>query len=161
MALHDVLKDWVVSELSVPHASVNGHALCPFAKNAWFANKVKLREEKDNLWDAVYEEIQAFDDTYQVVICASYLHKQSYDDLEASCFALNGWLATTGHDIWLLAFKEKKLSLLFNSSSSDRSKNNEKTLYLKKCFFGLNLLWITLPLYILELIIKVFQHFNG
>jgi|TARA_A100001391_G_scaffold190632_1_gene163310 hypothetical protein len=119
MALHDVLKDWVVSELSVPHASVNGHALCPFAKNAWFANKVKLREEKDNLWDAVYEEIQAFDDTYQVVICASYLHKQSYDDLEASCFALNGWLATTGHDIWLLAFKEKKLSMVFIQRLTD------------------------------------------
>ncbi len=82
MALHDVLKDWVVSELSVPHASVNGHA-------------------------------------YQVVICASYLHKQSYDDLEASCFALNGWLATTGHDIWLLAFKEKKLSMVFIQRLTD------------------------------------------
>ena len=32
----------------------------------------------------------------------------------------------------------------------------ENTLYLKKCSFGLNLLWITLPLYIQELVIKIF-----
>ena len=119
MSLTDVLKNWIVSELSQPDKSVNGNALCPFAKNAWFANKVKVREEKDDLWDAVYEEIQRFDDTYQVAICASYTHKQSYDDLEASCFALNGWLATTGHNVWLLAFKEKKLSMVFIQRLTD------------------------------------------
>ena len=38
--------------------------------------------------------------------------------------------------------------------------NNENTLYLKKCSLGLYRLWMTVPLYIHELIIKVFQHFK-
>ena len=62
--------------------------------------------------------------------------------------------------IRLNLFNEKNFNLSLSSFSSDRSINNENTLYLKKCSFGLNLLWITFPLYIQELIIKVFQHFN-
>ena len=41
---------------------------------------------------------------------------------------------------------EKNFKFLLSSSSSERSINKENTLYLKKCSFGLNLLWITFPL---------------
>ena len=37
----------------------------------------------------------------------------------------------------------KDFAKIFNS---DKSIKSENTLYLKKCSFGLNLLWITLPL---------------
>ena len=40
----------------------------------------------------------------------------------------------------LIEWVKKNLILLSRSSTSDKSINNENTLYLKKCFFGLNLL---------------------
>ena len=61
-------------------------------------------------------------------------------------------------------FKYKVFSLFIDLSElkelDDKLKffsiNKENTLYLKKCSFGLNLLWITFPLYIQELVIKIF-----
>ena len=35
----------------------------------WLSEKVKTREEVGDIWDAVYEEITTFDDTYQMVVC--------------------------------------------------------------------------------------------
>ena len=45
----------------------------------------------------------------------------------------------------LFEWVKKNLILSLNISSSDKSMNNEKTLYLKKCSLGLNRLWITVP----------------
>lgn len=119
MQLARILEDWILDELCKPNEFVNGNALCPFARNAWLSEKVKTREEVGDIWDAVYEEIATFDDTYQVVVCGNYGEKYTYDDLEAGCFALNGWLAATGVDIWLLSFKDKGLNMIFVQRLSD------------------------------------------
>lgn len=119
MQLARILEDWILDELCKPDEFVNGNALCPFARNAWLSEKVKTREEVGDIWDAVYEEIATFDDTYQVVVCGNYGEKYTYDDLEAGCFALNGWLAATGVDIWLLSFKDKGLNMIFVQRLSD------------------------------------------
>ena len=119
MQLARILEDWILDELCKPDEFVNGNALCPFARNAWLSEKVKTREEVGDIWDAVYEEIATFDDTYQVVVCGNYGEKYTYDDLEAGCFALNGWLAATGVDIWLLSFKDKGLNMIFVQRLTD------------------------------------------
>jgi len=119
MQLARILEDWIFDELCKPDEFVNGNALCPFARNAWLSEKVKTREEVGDIWDAVYEEITTFDDTYQVVVCGNYGDKYTYDDLEAGCFALNGWLAATGVDIWLLSFKDKGLNMIFVQRLTD------------------------------------------
>ncbi len=119
MQLARILEDWILDELCKPDEFVNGNALCPFARNAWLSEKVKTREEVGDIWDAVYEEIATFDDTYQVVVCGNYGDKYTYDDLEAGCFALNGWLAATGVDIWLLSFKDKGLNMIFVQRLTD------------------------------------------
>lgn len=119
MQLAEKLEAWIFEELSHPEAFTNGVALCPFAKNAWLSKKVKVREEVGDLWDAVYEEIDSFDDSHQVVICGSYGDKHSYDELEAACFVLNGWLVATGVDIWLLSFKNEALNMIFVQRLTD------------------------------------------
>ena len=119
MQLARILEDWILDELCKPDEFVNGNALCPFARNAWLSEKVKTREEVGDIWDAVYEEITTFDDTYQVVVCGNYGEKYTYDDLEAGCFALNGWLAATGVDIWLLSFKDRGLNMIFVQRLTD------------------------------------------
>ena len=119
MQLARILEDWILDELCKPDEFVNGNALCPFARNAWLSEKVKTREEVGDIWDAVYEEIATFDDTYQVVVCGNYGDKYTYDDLEAGCFALNGWLAATGVNIWLLSFKDKGLNMIFVQRLTD------------------------------------------
>ena len=119
MQLARILEDWILDELCHPDGFVNGNALCPFARNAWFGEKVKTLEVEGDLWDTVYEEMRAFYDTYQVVVCGNYGDKYSYEELEAACFALNGWLAQTGVDIWLLAFKDKGLNMIFVQRLTD------------------------------------------
>ena len=119
MQLARILEDWILDELCKPDEFVNDNALCPFARNAWLSEKVKTREEVGDIWDAVYEEITTFDDTYQVVVCGNYGDKYTYDDLEAGCFALNGWLTATGVDIWLLSFKDKGLNMIFVQRLTD------------------------------------------
>jgi len=119
MQLARILEDWILDELCHPDGFVNGNALCPFARNAWLGEKVKTLEVEGDLWDAVYEEITTFDDTYQVVVCGNYGDKYTYDGPEGGCFALDGWFAATGGGIWLLSVKDKGLNMIFVQRLTD------------------------------------------
>lgn len=106
--------DWV-DELAKPNATT-GLSLCPFAKKAWGSGDVKV-VETDDIWSAVYQEVQDFG-AYKVVICAADGVSESYEELEAACMALNRWFAFSGVDIWLLASHRDK-TIVFVQRLSD------------------------------------------
>lgn len=111
------LDDWINNELSTPNKETANLPLCPYAKNAWDGGRVDVSASSD-LWADVYATIKTFDDSYKVVICCSEEHNQTYEELEAACIALNGWLAEQGKDIWLLSFMDN-CAMVFVQRLSD------------------------------------------
>ena len=103
--------------LSKSDPETNGTPLCPFAKQAWHKGQVDVQIDQD-LWGLVCREIEKFDGTYKVVMCVQEEPEQDYFELEASCHALNRWLAHTGVDIWLLSYLEG-IAIVFIQTLSD------------------------------------------
>lgn len=103
--MKDLLEDWIFNELSSPNEETNSLPLCPYAKKAWVNDEVKVTWQDGDLWKQVFTEVDKFDDTYKVVICAVEDSEQTYSELENFCFALNARFAHEGKDIWLLSFE--------------------------------------------------------
>jgi len=100
------IEAWILNELSIPSAETNNIPLCPYAKKAWLSNEVKVVWQSDlDLWKTVFSEVDMFDDSFKVVICAVDEWNQTYEETENYCFALNARFAHEGKDIWLLAFE--------------------------------------------------------
>lgn len=121
------LQEWIFEDLSSPVLENNNLPLCPFAKKAWVDDKVNVNivAEYNDFWKTVYDEIKNFDDTYQVVICAYDGEEESYENIERSCFSLNGWFAANNMDIWLLAFQED-ITMVFVQRLSDLDDASQK-----------------------------------
>lgn len=105
MLVTEALEEWIVEELSVSDPELNNIWPCPYAKKAWFKNKVKVVETSDDFWDITNQEIDNFNDDYEVVIVAQENSFCEYNELENSCMALNRWFAQKEMNIWLLSFK--------------------------------------------------------
>ena len=110
------IEEWV-DLLSKPDSETKGTPLCPFAKQAWHKGQVDVQIDQD-LWSLVCKEIEKFDGTYKVVMCVQEEPEQDYFELEASCHALNRWLAHIGLDIWLLSYLEDR-AIVFIQTLSD------------------------------------------
>ena len=65
------IRSWSREVLEVPNPELNGLPACPYAKQAWKQNKVRV-VETDFLTKDVATEAQNFDNTYDLVIVASY-----------------------------------------------------------------------------------------
>ena len=69
--IKDDIRSWSREVLEVPNPELNGLPACPYAKQAWKQNKVRV-VETDFLTTDVATEAQNFDNTYDLVIVASY-----------------------------------------------------------------------------------------
>ena len=65
------IRSWSSEVLEVANPELNGLPACPYAKQAWKQNKVYV-VEAPLLIDAVTKEVAKFDNTYDLVIVASY-----------------------------------------------------------------------------------------
>ena len=70
--IKDDIRSWSREVLEVNNPELNGLPACPYAKQAWKQNKVNVIET-EVLLDTVVEEADKFDNTYDLVIVASYL----------------------------------------------------------------------------------------
>ena len=71
MSIEKDLRDWSRNVLEIPNVELNGLPACPYAKQAWKQNKVNVIET-DLLTNDVAIEAENFDNTYDLVIVASY-----------------------------------------------------------------------------------------
>ena len=69
--IKDDIRSWSREVLEVPNPELNGLPACPYAKQAWKQNKVNVIET-DSLVETVVKEADWFDNTYDLVIVASY-----------------------------------------------------------------------------------------
>ena len=69
--IKDDIRSWSREVLEVPNPELNGLPACPYAKQAWKQNKVNV-VEPDSLVETVVKEADWFDNTYDLVIVASY-----------------------------------------------------------------------------------------
>ena len=65
------IRSWSREVLEIPNSELNGLPACPYAKQAWKQNKVNV-VETHSLVDDVVKEAEKFDNTYDLVIVASY-----------------------------------------------------------------------------------------
>ena len=68
---HDI-RDWSKYVLEVPNEHLGGLPACPYAKQAWLKNKVKVIETDTVFVSATDNMDCVLDKTYDLLICASY-----------------------------------------------------------------------------------------
>lgn len=71
MSIQADLRDWSQKVLEVPNETLNGLPACPYAKEAWKQNKVHVVETQSLIADTA-DQILKFDNTYDLVVVASY-----------------------------------------------------------------------------------------
>ena len=81
MSIEADLRDWSQTVLEVPNKSLNGLPACPYAKEAWKQNKVNVIET-DNLGIESICQARKFDNTYDLVVVASYIFPSPYSFTE-------------------------------------------------------------------------------
>ena len=81
MSIEADLRDWSQTVLEVPNKSLNGLPACPYAKEAWKQNKVNVIET-DNLGIESICQARKFDNTYDLVVVASYTFPSPYSFTE-------------------------------------------------------------------------------
>jgi hypothetical protein len=115
MESKEFLEKWILESLSKPHAILNDLPICPFAKNAYLENKVKILEVTDYVSE-ITSELTVWDDSYEVIVFVCP------DDVVASDFteqveSLNNKF--TPHNLVLLEdhveLEEKINDLIFNN----------------------------------------------
>ena len=112
--LEDFTNDWInwLAETDKDHIgtdTVYEGARCPFAKKAKDDGRIKYVKVYDyfcayDFWEAVSKEVDAFDDTYDVVlvVAKSNANHINPDNMGGGVDGLNTFLNVKGKDIWLL-----------------------------------------------------------
>ena len=112
--LEDFTNDWVnwLGDTDADHIgkdTVYEGARCPFAKKASDDGKIKYVKVYDyfcsyDFWEAVSKEVDAFDDTYDVVLVVAKSNADHInpDNMGGGVDGLNTFLNIKGKDIWLL-----------------------------------------------------------
>ena len=112
--LEDFTNDWVnwLGDTDADHIgkdTVYEGARCPFAKKASDDGKIKYVKVYDyfcsyDFWEAVSKEVDAFDDTYDVVLVVAKSNADhiNQDNMGGGVDGLNTFLNIKGKDIWLL-----------------------------------------------------------
>jgi hypothetical protein len=67
MESKEFLAKWIVETLSQPHQILNDLPICPFAKNAYLENRVKIIEVTDYVTE-ITDQLTLWDDEYEVVV---------------------------------------------------------------------------------------------
>jgi len=78
MSIQADLRDWSLNVLEIPNKTLNGLPACPYAKEAWKQNKVHVVETDTLITDTVDQAVK-FDNTYDLVIVASYTFPDSIE----------------------------------------------------------------------------------
>jgi hypothetical protein len=72
MSITQDIKEWSESVLEVPNPYLGGLPACPYAKAAWYNNRVKIVETK-NIFREALKQCGDFDNNkHDLVICASF-----------------------------------------------------------------------------------------
>ena len=77
MSIEDDLRNWSSQVLEVPNTVLGGLPACPYAKEAWKQNKVSVVETA-NLGIETICQARKFDNTYDLVVVASYTFPSQY-----------------------------------------------------------------------------------
>ena len=67
MESKEFLEKWILESISQPHQILNDLPICPFAKNAYLENKVKIIEVTDYV-NEITEQLHQWDDSYEVIV---------------------------------------------------------------------------------------------
>ena len=107
MSIEADLRDWSQTVLEVPNESLNGLPACPYAKEAWKQNKVNVIETQ-NIGIETICQARKFDNTYDLVVVASYTFPSPYAFTEFINF-LNDCGFGLITDVWFLFLMRQEL----------------------------------------------------
>ena len=77
MSIEEDLRSWSRNVLEIPNDTLGGLPACPYAKEAWKQNKVDVIETS-NLGIETICQARKFDNTYDLVVVASYVFPSPY-----------------------------------------------------------------------------------
>ena len=77
MSIEEDLRSWSRNVLEIPNNTLGGLPACPYAKEAWKQNKVDVIETS-NLGIETICQARKFDNTYDLVVVASYVFPSPY-----------------------------------------------------------------------------------
>ena len=100
MNIENDLRDWSSKVLEVPNAVLGGLPACPYAKEAWKQNKVSVVETEHIGIESICQA-RKFDNTYDLVVVASYTFPSSYAFTEFIEFLNNSF---TKNDLHIMGF---------------------------------------------------------
>tara|TARA_B100001173_G_C15825663_1_gene478159 strand:+ start:114 stop:626 length:513 start_codon:yes stop_codon:yes gene_type:complete len=103
------IETWIETlDKPVNDGNYNGKQ-CPYAKNIWQNNKIKIVKIRDftldNFWSTISLECEKFDNTYEMVICGAEtnIHVLNGMQLSGGVEAINSTLNVRNKDLWLVA----------------------------------------------------------
>ena len=96
MSIENDIRDWSSKVLEIPNDSLGGLPACPYAKEAWKQNKVKVVETKHLGVEAI-AQANKFDGKYDLVVVASYYFPSHYQLKEFTTFLNDTYTARDLH----------------------------------------------------------------
>tara|TARA_R110000772_G_scaffold263138_1_gene382722 strand:+ start:83 stop:676 length:594 start_codon:yes stop_codon:yes gene_type:complete len=98
---------WSSDVLEQPHPFFMNFSPCPFAKQAWFADRVAILFKYENNYQCLYSTISQFDDNFDVALIVDLDNNKNADDFHEYLDGLNEVIADgvfIDRDIWLMGF---------------------------------------------------------
>ncbi len=99
--LMEEIRQWSLNVIENPMEDFNDLPACPFAKNSWDQNRVKVLVGEGGLWTDLIDYIKNFDDSYDVVVyCATDYDEISAEDVAERIDILNK--EAVKKDLWVM-----------------------------------------------------------
>ena len=100
-SLYQEIREWSKEVLEKPNPDYNNMPACPFAKFSWNKDKVHVMIGKGGDWEDLLNEIQNFDDTYDVIVYCGLDHENiSADEVADRVNLLNEYISKD--NLWLM-----------------------------------------------------------
>lgn len=106
-AIINEIRDWSKHALEVVNPFFNNLPACPYARNAWSADKVKVVFNYGTDKDSLYGLAARFPDQYDVVLLVDLVFPEDSADFHAYLEAFNDAVAEgvfLDRDIWVMGF---------------------------------------------------------
>lgn len=117
------LRLWSKEALEKPNENYNGLPACPFAKKSWLENRVGFTFKRSSSWDILFETIQNWDDSKDVVILIDFEYpelNEMYEFLDV----LNETLSDDSSDMFVMGFHPEAESNEFLNDSFEMTDDN-------------------------------------
>ena len=104
-SISEEIRKWSFHYIEQPIFDGSSVCVCPYARNTWAMNKVKIVFKHQETFDDVYQAIENFDDDYDITIVVDTLFKEDPEEFHQRIESINQAVATGAFDdlnVWVM-----------------------------------------------------------